>query len=158
MTATKTFRKAGRAKIGVQVTDDLGATTTSRSSLKIAEQAMLNPFPIVRISGRYAAHGVSLSRLLVEAPKGSKVSISCRGSGCPRKKVTRGVATKGKRAAKSLRFASFERFLRSGILLEIRVTKSGQIGKVTRIRIHAGSAPTRSDRCLVRGKSARCPK
>ena len=46
------------AKIGVQVTDDLGATTTSRSSLKIAEQAMLNPFPIVRISGRFTAHGV----------------------------------------------------------------------------------------------------
>ena len=158
MTATKTFRKAGRAKIGVQVTDDLGATTTSRSSLKIAEQAMLNPFPIVRISGRYTAHGVSLSRLLVEAPKGSKVSISCHGHGCPRKKTTRGVAGKGGPAAKSLRFSAFERFLPSGTLLEIRVTKSGQIGKVTRIRIHSGHAPTRSDRCLVRGKSVRCPK
>jgi hypothetical protein len=158
MTASKTFRKAGKAKIGVQVTDDLGATTTKRSSLKIAHQAMLSPFPIVRISGRYTARGASISRMLVEAPKGARVSITCHGRGCPRRKISRAVATKGKPAAKSLRFKSFERFLRSGIVLEVRVTKAGQIGKITRIKIHAGHAPSRADKCLVRGKSARCPK
>lgn len=156
-TAVHTFKKAGRAKVSLRVTDDLGATTTSTDSLKIAEQALLNPFPIVRISGRFTSKGVSLSRLLVEAPKGAHVSIRCRGKGCPRKKISRAVATRGS-AAKSLRFATFERFLPTGTVLDVRVTKSGQIGKFTRIRVHSGRAPSRTDRCLARGKSVRCPK
>jgi len=155
-TASRTYRKAGKVKVGVQVTDELGASTTAAQSVRIAEQAMLSPFPIVRISGRFTRRGVSLSRLLVEVPKGARVLISCRGKGCPRKRVSRAAETRGP-AAKSLRFKTFERFLPSGTVLDVRVTKTGQIGKFTRIRVRSGRAPTRSDKCLKRGKSVRCP-
>ena len=43
-------------------------------------------------------------------------------------------------------------------ILDVRVTKTGQIGKFTRIRVRSGRAPSRLDRCLARGKSRRCPK
>jgi hypothetical protein len=42
----------------------------------------------------------------------------------------------------------FERALRAGTRLEVRVTKPGYIGKWTKIVIRRGAAPRRSDRCL----------
>jgi len=53
-----------------------------------------------------------------------------------------------------------ETWLPAGIVLEIRVTRAGSIGKFTRFRIRAGgSPPTRDDRCLMSGsrRAVSCP-
>ncbi|HEV2944794.1 MAG TPA: hypothetical protein VGX26_06765 [Solirubrobacteraceae bacterium] len=45
-------------------------------------------------------------------------------------------------------FRRFERSLRAGSVLEIRVSKSGEIGKYTRFTIRRGKPPARVDMCL----------
>jgi hypothetical protein len=46
------------------------------------------------------------------------------------------------------RLHRFERFLRAGILLQIRVTRPGRIGSYTSFLIRSNKAPRRTDRCL----------
>jgi hypothetical protein len=45
-------------------------------------------------------------------------------------------------------FKRFERSLRVGAVLEIRVTRAGQIGKYTRFAVRRGRLPSRVDTCL----------
>ena len=53
----------------------------------------------------------------------------------------------------------FEGLLRPGAVLEIRVTKSGQIGKFTRFTVRRHKLPTRVDSCLSAAgvKPIACP-
>jgi hypothetical protein len=92
-----------------------------------------------------------IERLSVRAPRGVTIRVRCRGDGCPRRKLARSTAV--------TRLRAFERHLRAGIRLEIRVTRSGFIGKHTVIRIRRGKVPWRRDRCLFPGSNvpARCP-
>ena len=112
---------------------------------------MMSPAPTVRISGRLTRRGAMIERLSVRAPRGVTISVRCRGDGCPRRTLARSAAL--------TRLRSFERHLRAGIRLEIRVTRAGFIGKHTVIRIRRGKSPWRRDRCLFPGSSvpARCP-
>lgn len=112
---------------------------------------MMRPAPTVRISGRLTRSGALIERLSVRAPRGVTISVRCHGDGCPRRKLARSAAV--------TRLRAFERRLRAGIRLEIRVTLSGFIGKHTVIRIRRGKVPWRRDRCLFPGSDvpARCP-
>ena len=112
---------------------------------------MMRPAPTVRISGRLTKRGAMIRRLSVRAPSGARISVRCRGRGCPRRTLARPAAVR--------RLRAFERHLRAGIRLEIRVTRAGFIGKHTLIRIRLGKAPWRRDRCLFPGSNApaRCP-
>jgi hypothetical protein len=112
---------------------------------------MMDPAPKVRISGRLTRSGALIERLSVRAPRGVTIRVRCRGDGCPRRKLARSTAV--------TRLRAFERHLRAGIRLEIRVTRSGFIGKHTVIRIRRGKVPWRRDRCLFPGSNvpARCP-
>jgi hypothetical protein len=49
--------------------------------------------------------------------------------------------------------------LRPGTLIEIRVTKRGEVGKYTRFKIRKEKPPLRVDRCLPPGsrRPAPCP-
>jgi hypothetical protein len=89
----------------------------------------------------------------VRAPRGARVTVSCKGRGCPKGAVAR---TSAKRI---VRIARFERHLRAGTRLELFIRKQGRIGKYTRFVIRAGKAPKRVDLCLFPGKRrpARCP-
>ena len=49
----------------------------------------------------------------------------------------------------TLSFARFERALRAGVTLQIRVTMSGQIGKFTSFAVRRGKVPLRNDECVV---------
>ena len=55
------------------------------------------------------------------------------------------------------RFA--RRILRPGSVVQVWVTRPGEIGKYTRLRIRSGKRPVRVDRCLMPGsrRPARCP-
>ena len=56
-------------------------------------------------------------------------------------------------------FPRFERSLRAGVTLEIRVFKAGMIGKYTRFVVRRGKLPLRDDACLALAgvKPMACP-
>lgn len=112
--------------------------------------ALLRPFPIVRIRGDFEPGGVRITLLSVNAPRSARIAVRCTGRGCPLRSLSI------PRAPARLR--PFERFLAAGTVLQVRVTRAGRIGKYASFRIRAGSAPLRTDRCLMPGsaKPAAC--
>ena len=113
--------------------------------LNVRHQAvtLMQPFPIVRIAGRETKKGVKLTLLTVAAPVSARVTVRIKGAGIRSTSESR-VATAGKRVgAGGTMLMSFPRFARSlaaGTTLEIRVTKSGEIGKLTRFIARRGSS------------------
>jgi hypothetical protein len=118
------------------------STSTARafSSVTPAAPAFLRPFPVVRIRGFFARRGARITLLSVRGPRSAKVEVSCKGRGCPVRNLSLANA--------DTRVHRFERFLRAGILLQIRVTRPGRIGAYTSFLIRARRSPLRRDRCL----------
>jgi hypothetical protein len=118
---------------------------------KKRKPTMMRPAPVVRIRGRTTVGGARITLLSVKAPRGARISLTCRGSSCPVKRWAKATAI--------TRLLRFERVLAAGTKLTIRVTKPGRIGKYTEIVIRSIKAPWRRDRCLVPGSSRprRCP-
>jgi hypothetical protein len=112
---------------------------------------MIKPYPVIRISGVLTKNGAKLSVLTVKAPHGVRITLTCKGRGCPLKEVAQ--------ATKLWHIPQFERELRAGTRLTIAVTKPGYISKVTTITIRKGKAPARSDMCRMPDatKLTRCP-
>jgi PKD repeat protein len=119
------------------------------------QPSLLNPFPIVRIRGRADATAVHVDLLSVQAPRGSRITARCRGASCPRRRV----AATATSSSRPVRLRGLERRYGNGVVLEIRVTKSGRIGKYTTFSMRRGKAPLRRDRCLRPGttRPSRCP-
>lgn len=116
----------------------------------------LRPFPKVIIAGRLARGLTFISGLVVRrGPRGSTVTVTCRGRGCPKGRSFRGRLSR----SGSLRLRRFQRIYGPGAVIEIRVTRRGAIGKFTRLRVRARSIPARSDACVMSGASGsrRCP-
>jgi hypothetical protein len=111
---------------------------------------MLSPFPIVRLTTRGTRRGARVLRLGVDAPAGSRVSVRCRGRSCGARDEVRVVRT----PPRALRFPGVQRRLRAGVVLEVRVTAPGRIGKYTRFRLRRGAPPSRVDLCLPPGAAA----
>jgi hypothetical protein len=113
---------------------------------------MIRPFPMIRISGRLTRTGARINVLSVKAPKGVRITLTCRGRGCPLREVAQ--------ATRVWHIPQFERHLRAGTRLTITVSKTGYISKVTTITIRRGKAPARSDRCRLPGRTrlTRCPR
>jgi Ca2+-binding RTX toxin-like protein len=119
------------------------------------------PFPLLESAvGTTFAFGRGFTIIsditIRRARKGSRVRISCRGRGCPFKARTRRITRN--RARLVLRRPFGKARLRPKTRVEIRVTKAGTIGVVTRLNIRAGKRPARKDLCLPPGarKPARC--
>jgi hypothetical protein len=104
---------------------------------------LLSPFPVVRLAGRLTEAGARIDLLTVRAPVCSRVTVRCRGTRCPVRRVTRLMGRK------LLHIRRFEgRSLRAGTRLEILVTKRDRVGKYTRFRIRRERPPLRFDTCL----------
>jgi hypothetical protein len=116
-----------------------------------ARPTLLRPFPVVRIRGYFRPGGVRVTLLSVNAPRSAHIAARCVGAGCPLRSLSI------PRAPARLR--PFERFLPAGTVVQVRVTSDRRIGKFASFRIRAGSAPQRTDRCLMpgRAKPAPCP-
>ena len=100
----------------------------------------------MRIRGYLTTNGVRVQVLSIRAPKNVRITVTCKGRGCPRRKWAHSVAL--------VRARAFEASLPAGVRLVITVRRSGNwVGKYTTIRIHRGKAPTRVDRCLYPGSS-----
>jgi hypothetical protein len=113
--------------------------------------AFIDPFPVVRITGRFTARRTTITRVTVNAPRGARIRLDCRGHGCPyRRKAL---------AVRLVRVRALQRSYRPGATIEIRVTQPRRIGKYTRLRTRKGKAPERIDRCLMPGitRPVRCP-
>jgi hypothetical protein len=148
---TTSFSTPGGHVVRLRVTDGNGLSSVATQTIKVSSSPLIlmQPFPIVRIAGSETSHGVQLSLLTVQAPAGARVTVSCRGRGCPARSESRvAVASKRNAGTAIVEFRRFERPLRAGVILEIRISKPGQIGKFTRFVVRRGRLPTRDDTCL----------
>ena len=123
-----------------------GTTPSPTTSL-----SFIDPFPVVRISGRFRDKRTKLTRVTIKAPRGARIRVACKGRGCPYRR--RAVAVR------LIRFRSLQRSYRPRATIEIRVTQRRRIGKYTRVRTRKGKSPVRIDRCLMPGDRSpvRCP-
>ena len=163
---TTSFARPGKHVVRLQVADARGSTSIATETIDVSSSQLplMQPFPIVRIAGNQSSSGVAISLLTVRAPIGARVSLACRGRGrgCSRRFVSRtAIASKRNRGASSvlITFLRPERRLRPGAVLEIRVSKAGQVGKFTRFAIHRRKLPTREDACIssTNPRAIACP-
>ena len=145
---TTSFSTPGSHAVSLRVTDAAGLSGVTSQQIPVSFPLM-RPFPVVRIVTTRAAGRIRLKLLSVEAPVGATVSITCKGKGCPVRSLSRVVPTaktKGKSAAvPALSFARLQRALPAGVVLEIRIMRTGQVGKFTRFTIRKGKLPLRAD-------------
>jgi hypothetical protein len=162
---TTSFATVGAHVVRVRATDADGLSGVAARTIIVgaATAKLMQPFPIVRIAGAETGNGVRVRLLTVQAPVSTKIVVTCAGPGCKTKSESRmattSANTKVKAGAVMLTFKRFERSLRAGVVLQIRVTKAGQIGKFTSFKIRRHKLPLRSDACLRPASSApsACP-
>jgi len=148
------FSTAGAHVVRLRVTAADGLSSVARETVRVTSPplVLMQPFPIVRIVGSRTSSGVHLDLLTVQAPVGVRVTVTCRGRGCPAKSEHHLLAASSKRpsaATVAVAFRSFERSLRAGLTLRVLVTKPGEIGKYTRFTIRRDRLPARVDSCLL---------
>jgi hypothetical protein len=121
----------------------------------------MQPFPIVRIAGSEGTRYVTIKLLSVQAPAGAMVTVTCRGKGCPTKRLQTSAQAHGSTLSSGpvlLVIHRFERRLPVGVALEVRVEKPGEIGKYTRFKTRRSKLPIRKDGCLdAQGAAIDCP-
>jgi hypothetical protein len=115
---------------------------------------LLEPFPEVRIRGRFTMRWTEFTLVTVRAPAGAAIAIECTGRGCPFRERLR--TASGRRL---VRLSGLERRFRPGVAFLLRVTKPGRIGKATRIWMRRGRRPGRWDGCVMPGSTepVACP-
>jgi PKD repeat protein len=149
---TTSFSTPGAHVVQLRVTNAGGESSVVAETIPVstAPVPLMQPFPVVRMAGSYNASGAKITLLAVLAPVGAKVAITCRGSHCPAKSLAflATAGAKNKAGTVLITFRRFERSLRAGVVLEVWVSKRGEIGKFTRFTIHRGKSPSRVDECL----------
>jgi hypothetical protein len=161
---TTSFSAPGAHVVRLRVSDANGLSSVAAETIPVAPAplTLMQPFPIVRITGSETSHGVRLTALTVQAPPGARVTVSCQGRGCPARSESRVAVSRVRNTAAGtvrITFRRFEHTLRAGVILRIRVSKSGEIGKYTRFIVRRGLLPERLDTCLDPGgfKPMGCP-
>jgi PKD repeat protein len=160
------FATPGNHVVRLQVTDAEGRSSVATETVPVSPLplTLMQPFPIVRFAGSQTSYGARLKLLTVQAPIGASVKVKCVGRGCKTKSESRIVAasTKAKvvSGAVTLSFPRFERALRAGVTLQVRVTMSGQIGKFTSFTVRRRKLPVRKDQCVLTtsSKPFPCPR
>ncbi len=144
------FSTPGGHLVRLRVTNARGLSSVATETINVVgpTASLMQPFPVVRIVGNNTASGVRLVLLKVQQlPAGARITVRCRGHGCPLK-LARRVAVLKRRGVSPVEFRGFERFLRFGVTLEILVWKPGIIGDYTRFAVRRGKLPERVDMCL----------
>jgi Bacterial Ig-like domain/PKD domain len=160
---TTTFATPGAHVVRLQVSDANGLSGIATRTINVTAQALklMQPFPIVRIAGSETASGARVRLLTVQAPPTTKVAISCKGRGCKTKAESRVATASSKSRSKAgaimLAFPRFQRALQAGAVLQIRVSKAGEIGKFTSFTIRRNKLPVRFDACLRPASSSPSP-
>ncbi len=154
------FSSAGTHPVQLRVTNAAGLSSIATQTIDVValRASLMQPFPVVRLAGRDTATGVRLRLLTVQAPANSTITVVCKGPRCPAKSESR-VARASKAGVSLVAFPHFERTLRAGVVLQIRVSKAGEIGKYTRFTVRRNRLPERVDMCLPASgvKPIACP-
>jgi hypothetical protein len=151
---TTSFATPGAHVVRLRVTDAQGLSSVAAETIVVspAVPELMAPYPVVRIADIVSFSGVTVSLLSVQAPVGATVTVTCHGGGCPAKsrdEVATSLKTKNRSGGVVLiSFRRFERALRAGATLQIRVFEPGKIGKYTRFSVRRGRLPVRIDTCL----------
>lgn len=143
------FSTPGRHLVQLRVNDASGLSSVASEAIEVTppQFQLMQPFPVVRITGTRVSSGVRLKLLSVQASSAARITVTCTGHGCPVKSQTR-AASAGKVRSGSIQFRRLERFLPGGVVLQIRVSKPGMIGKYTRFTVRRSRPPARFDTCL----------
>ncbi|MEA2201670.1 MAG: hypothetical protein QOI89_2266 [Solirubrobacteraceae bacterium] len=146
---TTTFSTPASHQVRLRVTAADGASSIAAQTIQMSTPppGVLSPFPIVRIVGTVFHSRVKLRQLAVKAPAGAVITITCQGRRCPARSARKPAATRGARAVWA-RFHPFERLLPAGAVLEVRVTRNGEVGAYTRFAVRRSRLPVRADSCL----------
>jgi hypothetical protein len=146
---TTSFSTPAPHVIRLRVTDRDGLSGIAAETIhmRVSAPGVMAPFPIVRIAGVLLGSFVKLRLLGVQAPRGASIKVSCKSAACPARLRNRISSASGKGAA-FVRFRSFQRRLRAGVKLEIRVSKGADIGAYTLFRVRRRRLPVRKDSCL----------
>ena len=147
---------AGAHEVGLRVRSRNGETDERRRMVVVNteyalprpdQDRLMSPFPVVRLAGQLTPNGARIGLLAVRGPICARVTVSCVGEGCPKRRQAKFLG-RGR-----LRFKLFEKRLQESSVLAIRITKDDLIGKITRFSVRVDRAPMRSDRCLRPGES-----
>ncbi len=145
-TEKTTFATPGSHLVQLRVGDAAGRSGTATEHIPVT-YPLLAPFPVVRIVTTRSVGRVRIVALSVRAPSGATVQVRCSGKGCPLRSATR-IVPRSRSASVTLTFPAFQRSLPPGVVLQIRITKAGRLGKFTSFAIRRGKLPVRSDACL----------
>jgi hypothetical protein len=143
------FATAGNHVVRLRVTAADGLSSLATETIPVVAPliSLMQPFPVVRIASTDTASGIRLRVLRVLAPAGARIGVECKGNGCPARSASR-IAAAGKVGVAPVEFKRFERPLRAGVVLEIRISKAGEIGKFTSFQVRRRRLPLRVDACL----------
>lgn len=146
---TTTFAAPGGHVVRLRVTAADGSSSEASETVvaRVRPLAEMLPFPIVRVVGTQVSAGVDVRLLSVEAPSGVRITVSCRGVGCPLRRQSK-MAYSTRAGSVTVTFPRFQRFIRAGDIVEIRIAKAGEIGKYTRLTVRGARPPARFDACL----------
>jgi PKD repeat protein len=155
VSATLSFGVPGAYTVRLITFDRYGAASVASQTVAVAARppGLLEPFPMVRATARVTGKGTRFRTLSVTAPGGSKVTLKCRGKGCPARQFTKTAVSReldsGEKISGLVRVRRFRhRALRPGARLSIWVTKPDRIGKYTSFTVRRAKAPRRKDGCV----------
>jgi hypothetical protein len=158
-TISTSFSTPGNHLVRLRVAAADGLSGVAAETIPVTGPSLplMQPFPVVRIVSTDTSSGIKLKLLRVLAPAGARIAVTCRNRGCPVKSLAK-VAT-AKSTVSAYTFPRLQRALRAGVVLEVRITRGGQIGKYTRLVVRRGRLPQRVDLCLnsAGGKPIACP-
>jgi hypothetical protein len=101
-------------------------------------------------AGRRTVNTVLRAR---DFPRGTRIELRCSGPGCAFKRVVRRVSRSGRSVDLHRSFGG--RSLGRGAKVEVRLTRSGRIGRVLRFKIGAPGTPSVDFKCLPPGGRVR---
>jgi PKD repeat protein len=141
------FTAPGNHTVRLRVADANGLASVASATIAVTSPVapLMRPYPIVRLLTSRTAAGIRLRQLTVQAPPGARIAVTCRSRLCPVKPQSLSVKP-GTRGA--IEFKRFQRSLRIGVIIEIRVWQPGLVGKYTRLTVRRGKPPSRFDSCL----------
>jgi hypothetical protein len=134
-------------RLRVTAADGLSAIGSEAIHMSPSPSIVMHPFPIVRIVGVDSRIGIRITVLAVKGPTGASIAVGCRGGGCPRRS-TRQVIPASRAGRRWITFRRFERQLRPGARLAVRVSRGSEIGAYTLLKVHHKGLPERVDSCL----------
>lgn len=148
-TVTTEFANPGKHRVRLQVTDADGAVDQVGRKIEVEPRApeLMRPFPTVRLRGAITTNGrTEIDLLAMRGPRGAKAEVRCNGPSCPFERRTK------KLRKRRVEFPEIRGRLEPGVVINVRVTEPGKIGKFTRFKLRDGKVPKREDRCVAPGK------